>query len=48
MGFFKNTAAIKHRAIVEKERVKVCFSFLCPVFMFWLEFRAYGDDPHVL
>ena len=48
MGFSKNTAAIKQHAIVEKERVKVFFPFFFPLFMFWLEIRAYGDDLHVL
>ena len=47
--FFHNRAAIKQLAIVEKEPVKVCFfHFLFPLFMFWLGFKAYGDDLHVL
>ena len=48
--FLKNTAAIKQHAIhVVRKRAGECmlFHFLFP-FIFWLEFKAYGDDPHVL
>ena len=48
VGFSKNMAAIKQHALVEKEQMEVFFPFFFPLFMFWLEFNAYGDAPHVL
>ena len=47
MGFSKNMAAIKQHAIAKK-RVGKGMSFFPPLFMFWLELKAYGDAPHVL
>ena len=47
MGFSKNMAAIKQHAIDEKRVGKDMLSFF-PLFMFWLELKAYGDAPHVL
>ena len=49
MGFSKNMAAINQQATVEKKACECMFSrFLFPLFMVWLEFKAYGDVPHVL
>ena len=49
MGFSKNVSAIRQHPIVEKRTGEgFFFHFLFPFFMFWLEFKAYGDDPHVL
>ena len=48
-GFSKNMAAINQNATVEKKAGECMFShFLFPLFMVWLEFKAYGDAPHVL
>ena len=47
-GFFQNMTAIKQHAIVEKERVRYVFFSFFPLFMSWLEFKAYGDASHVL
>ena len=48
--FCKNMAAIKQHAIVEEKSGEgmFFFHFLFPLFMSWLEFKAYNDDPHVL
>ena len=49
MGFSKNMAAINQHATVEKKAGECMFShFLFAFFMVWLEFKAYGDAPHVL
>ena len=47
MGFSKIMAAIKQHAIAEK-RVGKGMLFFFPLFMFWLEVKAYGDAPYVL
>ena len=40
-------AAINQHATVEKKAGECMFSqFLFPLFMVWLEFKAYGDAPH--
>ena len=45
MGFPKNMAVINQHATAEKRAGEGIFShFLIPLFMFWLEFKAYGDD----
>ena len=42
-------AAITQHAIVEKRAGEgMVFPFFFPLFMFWLELKAYGDVPHVL
>ena len=49
MGFSKKMAAINQHATIEKKAGECMFShFLFPLFMVWLEFKAYGDAPHVL
>lgn len=49
MGFPKSMTAIKQHAIVEKRAGEgMFFPFLFPLFMFWLEFKGYGEAPHVL
>ena len=48
-GFSQNMTAITQHAIVEKRADEgMLFPFLFPLFMFRLEFKAYGDAPHVL
>ena len=46
----QNMAAITQHAIVEKRAGEgmFFFPFFFPLFMFWLELKAYGDAPHVL
>ena len=42
-------AAITQHAIVEKKAGEgMLFPFFFPLFMFWLELKAYGDTPHAL
>ena len=42
-------AAITQHAIVEKRAGEgMVFPFFFPLFMVWLELKAYGDAPHVL
>ena len=42
-------AAITQHAIVEKRVGEgMFFPFFSPLFMFWLELKAYGDAYHVL
>ena len=49
MGFPKSMTAIKQHAIVEKRAGEgMFFPFLFPLFMFWLEFKGYGEALHVL
>ena len=44
-GVSRNMAA----AIVEKRAGEgMAFPFFFPLFMFWLELKAYADAPHVL
>ena len=48
-GVFPKLATITHHAIVEKRAGEgMFFPFFFPLFMFWLELKAYGDAPHVL
>ena len=42
-------AAISQHSIIEKRAGEIMFiPFFFPLFMFWLELKAYGDAPHVL
>ena len=46
---FQNMAAVNQHATVVKKAGECMFShFLFPLFIIWLEFKAYGDYPHVL
>ena len=48
-GVSQNMAAITQHSIVEKRVGEgMFFPFSFPLFMFWLELKAYGDALHVL
>ena len=49
MGFPQNMAAITQHAIVEKRACEgMAFPFFFPLFMFWLELKAYGEMQNKL